>query len=71
MDHYIMVQRYDRYWIVGPFADQKTAALWGSVVYPLDSDRRWQTIQLADPNAAPVVMHPQTASQYAMAGEPA
>lgn len=70
MNHYVMIQRNDRYWIVGPFHSEIDAGTWGAATYDLDSDPRWQTIQLDDPAAAPTVMHPGTATQYAMAGEP-
>lgn len=70
MNHCVMIVRDDRYWIVGPFTSQQQAGKWGSGVYGLDDDPRWQTIQLADPSAAPLVMRPGAATEYAAAGEP-
>lgn len=60
MIDYLIVVRDDRFWLVGPFANQKAAADWGAggnydarfdslawmVNNPTD-DPRWQTISLA------------------------
>jgi hypothetical protein len=61
MSEYVMVQRNDRYWLVGPFASQADAAAWGRATYSLDDDPRWQTINLADAGAAPLVVAPASA----------
>lgn len=52
----IMVQRDDRYWIVGPFPDMDAACAWGrdEANNPGD-DPRWQTLYLAHPGKAPEV----------------
>lgn len=64
MSTYIMVMRDDCYWIIGPFASQKAAAEWGRD--PLNNskdDPRWQTIELADPHLAPLVVSPDAARE--------
>jgi len=58
-NHFIMVMRNDRYWLVGPFDTHDAAADWGCdpVNNPGD-DPRWQTIQLAGPGAPPEIRSP-------------
>lgn len=56
MAHFIMVQRDDRYWLVGPFATQAEGGKWACDTYALEDDPRWQTIELAGPSAAPPVL---------------
>lgn len=70
MNHYVMVMRDTRYWLVGPFTTHADAGRWGGETYDLDADPHWQTIELVDANSAPVIMDPGTATQFALAGEP-
>lgn len=58
-DHYILVARDDRFWIVGPFPTNRAAAVWGHKRKnnPGD-DPRWQTIRLAKPTARVRVVDP-------------
>lgn len=62
MHEYVMVQRNDRYWLVGPFATEADAAAWGRATYSLDDDPRWQTITLANAGAPPLVVAPADAA---------
>lgn len=54
---YIIVMRDDRYFLVGPFADDATAAEWARAHNSAD-DPRWHTISLHHPGRAPRVFAP-------------
>ncbi len=64
--HHILIMRDDRYWIVGPFADEAAAGDWGHAhAWGIgDADRgdpRWQVLTLEDATAAPLVLTPDAA----------
>lgn len=57
--HYILVARDTSYCLIGPFRRAYDAARWGrSPKNNLTDDPRWQTIQLASPRGAPVIINP-------------
>lgn len=63
---YIMTQRDNRYWLVGPFDSNEVAGDWNRLEANNPSDDpRWQTITLDDPNGAPIVLSPEAASMLA------
>ena len=66
MATYILTNRDDRYWLVGPFESHEVANSWNSFEAnnPGD-DPRWQVIDLDNPHASPVVLSPDQASMTA------
>lgn len=63
---YIMTMRDDRYWLVGPFDSHDDAANWNRLAANNPSDDpRWQTVDLAEPHAMPMVLSQKTATARA------
>lgn len=60
MDHNCIICMYDdRYEIVGPFASRDELSDWGVAWQARNDDRpTWQSIYLADPAAASIVIRP-------------
>jgi hypothetical protein len=65
MPEFIIVMRDDHYSLIGPFADEDVRDAWATAHW-IDPDSvpgaifdpRWQSINLANPHAAPVVLDP-------------
>ena len=59
MNTYLVVVRNDYYYLVGPFADNKTATLWAEERENNPSlDGRWIVCQLNNPDQAPMLYPP-------------
>lgn len=68
--HYLLVMRHTRYFLVGPFATQLDASVWGRrpANNPND-DPRWQTIELLPDHLLPTQLSPTEASDWARRGD--
>lgn len=57
--NYIICIHEDRYEIIGPFSSMDDLDKWGMKWQAKNGDRAtWQSIYVADPHAAPVVITP-------------
>ena len=65
---FIIIMRDQGYLLVGPFATNDERVAWGRRhAFGPGDDPRWQTIDLADPTAAPLVFAPEMAENRALA----